>query len=43
LDDDQAADVLGFLMDTYAMQPYNMDSDELFKSTADLMFPEEAA
>lgn len=39
LDDDQAADVLGFLMDTYAIEPYNMDSDKLFKETANLMFP----
>lgn len=39
LSDDQAIDVLGFLMDTYAIEPYNMDSDKLFKETADLMFP----
>ncbi len=43
LTDDQAGDVLGFLMDTYAIEPYNMDSNELFKTTADLMFPKEAA
>jgi len=42
LDDDQAADVLGFLMDTYAVEPYNMDSDKLFKETANFMFPESA-
>ena len=40
LNDDQASDVLGFLMDTYAIEPYNMDSDKLFKATANLMFPE---
>ena len=40
LNDDQASDVLGFLMDTFAIEPYNMNSDNLFKSTADLMFPE---
>ena len=40
LDDDQASDVLGFLMDTYAVEPYNMNSDKLFKTTADMMFPE---
>ena len=40
LDDDMASDVLGFLMDTYNIEPYNMNSDKLFKSTADLMFPE---
>ena len=43
LSDDQAGDILGFLMDTYNIEPYNMDSDELFKATADLMFPKEAA
>lgn len=43
LSSDQAADVLGFLMDTYSIEPYNMDSDTLFKTTADLMFPKEAA
>lgn len=42
LDDQQASDVLGFLMDTYAIEPYNMDSDKLFKATVDLMFPEVA-
>ena len=36
---DQASDVLGFLMDTYNIESYNMDSDELFKETASLMFP----
>jgi len=40
LDDSQASDVLGFLMDTYAIEPYSMNSDKLFKTTADLMFPE---
>ena len=39
LDGDQASEVLGFLMDTYAVEPYKMDSDELFKTAADLMFP----
>ena len=39
LTDDQASDVLGFLMDTYAIEPYNMDSDSLFKSTAAMMYP----
>ena len=40
LSDDMASDVLGFLMDTYAVEPYNIDSDTLFKATANLMFPE---
>ena len=40
LSDDQASDVLGFLMDTYAIEPYNMSSDKLFKSASDLIFPE---
>lgn len=43
LSDSQASDVLGFLMDTYAIEPYNMDSDKLFKAAADLMFPKVAA
>ena len=43
LSDDQASEVLGFLMDTYAVEPYNMDSDKLFKTAADMMFPMEAA
>ncbi len=40
LSDDQASEVLGFLMDTYAIEPYNINSDKLFKETASLMFPE---
>ena len=40
LSDDQASEVLGFLMDTYAVEPYNINSDRLFKETASLMFPE---
>ena len=40
LTEDQASDVLGFLMDTYAVEPYNINSDRLFKETASFMFPE---
>lgn len=40
LSDEQAGEVLGFLLDTYAIEPYNMDSDTLFKSAANLMYPE---
>jgi len=43
LSEDQAGEVLGFLLDTYNEQPYNVDSDKLFKVAADMMFPEEAA
>ena len=43
LTDDQAGEVLGFLLDTYAVEPYNIKSDKLFKETANFMFPKEAA
>jgi len=39
LDNDEASEVLGFLLDTYSIEPYDVDSDVLFKSAADLMFP----
>ena len=42
LSDNQANEVLGFLMDAYAIEPYSMDSDKLFKTTADLIFPKVA-
>lgn len=40
LSEDKAGDVLGFLMDTYADEPYAINSDKLFKDTANYMFPE---
>lgn len=40
LTEDQASDVLSFLLDTYAIEPYNINSDRLFKETSNFMFPE---
>lgn len=40
LNDSQASEILGFLNDVYAVEPYTItDNQSLFKSTADLMFP----
>jgi hypothetical protein len=40
LSDDQAAEVLGFLNDVYAVEPYDIpDTQKLFKETADYIFP----
>jgi len=40
LSDDQASEVLGFLMDTYAIEPYNITNNrKLFKETADYIYP----
>lgn len=41
LDDNQSSEVLGFLIDTYNIEPYNINSDRLFKETSDFMFPRE--
>ena len=40
LNEDQAGEVLGFLLDTYAVEPYDINSDRLFKETAEYVFPE---
>ena len=38
---DQAAEVLGFLNDVYAVEPYDIkDTDKLFRDTAGYVFPE---
>lgn len=40
LSDDQASEVLGFLNDVYAVEPYDIeDNQRLFKETADYVWP----
>lgn len=40
LSDDQASEVLGFLNDVYAVEPYDIpDTQKLFKETADYIYP----
>lgn len=40
LNSQQAREVVEFMEELYAEQPYNMDTDAAFKSGADLMFNE---
>lgn len=40
LSDNQASEILGFLNDVYAVEPFNIeDTDKLFKETADYIYP----
>lgn len=41
LDDSQAGDVLGFLLDMYSIESFDIkDNERLFKETAEFIYPE---
>jgi len=44
LNDDQCGEILGFLLDMYNIEPFNVKNNErLFKETASYVYPVEAA